>query len=49
MDGVKNKYNKLNDNGNLNWDTLCESLVTLANDIIPRKTRQKKKEKKRRG
>lgn len=38
-DRVKSKYNKLNQTGISKWNRLRETLDTLANEIIPRKTR----------
>lgn len=44
MDIAKSKYNEKNENGIPNWDTLKENLVTLANEIIPKNDKTKKKE-----
>lgn len=44
IDGVKIKQNELNDNGTSMWNTFRETLVTSTNEIIPRETRQGKKE-----
>lgn len=44
MDSVKNRYNELNENWNFKWDTLTEALVISANETIPKKTRQGRKE-----
>lgn len=41
VDRVKNKYN-LSETRSSKWNTLREALGTLANEINPRKIRQKK-------
>lgn len=41
-DNVKSRHKKLNENGNSQLDTLRETLVTSANEINPKKTRQRK-------
>lgn len=40
IDSVKSRFKELNENGNSQQDTLRESLVTSANEINPKKSKE---------